>query len=235
MVKIAPPHHEEKIVTKICRCGETYQAKEFFIRGTRVVNQVWCPQCSLLLHNEWIKPEREPRKSMPPDRWKEICPPLYQDTDVARLTIPPAIVARVLAWEPNPRGIALSGTTGTGKTRLIFLLIRRLLETTRLRVVSAKQFERWVHRMFEKENDARLRIEECRETKILFIDDIGKEKYTERVESEFYDLVEYRTSNLRPILWTTNANGAQLEQMMAEDRGIPIVRRLREFTEIISV
>jgi DNA replication protein DnaC len=105
----------------------------------------------------------------------------------------------------------------------------------RVRAITAKQFERWCHRSFEKDGDARKQIAECHSAKVLFIDDIGKEKYTERVESEFYDLVEHRTSHLSPILWTANATGQELEQMMGEDRGVPVVRRLREFTEIISV
>lgn len=222
---------EERIVSKECRCGKQFQAKEFYVRGTLVANQILCPSCSEPVRGVELIDRRRSQK----EDWRNICPPLYQDTNPEKLTIPHKIFDRVMAWEPNPRGIALSGATGAGKTRLMFLLLRRLHETTRVRAVSAKQFERWLHRMFDKDNDARIRIEECRLTKVLFIDDIGKEKYTERVESEFYDLVEHRTSHLLPILWTTNATGEQLEQMMGEDRGVPIIRRLREFTEVISV
>jgi DNA replication protein DnaC len=78
-------------------------------------------------------------------------------------------------------------------------------------------------------------IRRAHRAEILFIDDIGKEKYTERVESEFYDLIETRTAHLRPILWTANTSGAGLEAMMSPDRGAPILRRLREFTEIITL
>ena len=89
--------------------------------------------------------------------------------------------------------------------------------------------------MFEKDDDARDRISAAKRTEILFLDDIGKEKYTERVESEFYDLIETRTSNLRPTLWTTNASASQLSAMMSADRGEPVLRRLKEFTEIVTV
>ena len=89
--------------------------------------------------------------------------------------------------------------------------------------------------MFEKDNDARDMIGRAHRAEILFIDDIGKEKYTERVESEFYDLIETRTAHMRPIIWTANANGVGLAAMMSPDRGEPILRRLREFTEIITL
>ena len=168
--------------------------------------------------------------------WSKICPPLYRKTDIARLKIRREIVEEIMAWEPNPRGIGLSGESGTGKTRLMFLLLRRLnSERRRILATSGKRFEFWCHRMFDKEDDAQKQIDAARGVAILFIDDVGKEKYTERVESEFYDLVEHRIANLMPILWTTNATGEQLERMLGPDRGAPIIRRLREFTEIISV
>jgi DNA replication protein DnaC len=170
------------------------------------------------------------------EAWKAICPQLYQDTTAARLPMKPASQIKVMKWKPGPRGIALAGATGTGKTRAIFLLLHRLhLEGRHVTAITAKRFERYVHQMFEKDNDARDMIRRAHRAEILFIDDIGKEKYTERVESEFYDLIETRTANLRPIIWTANTNGEGLTAMMSPDRSAPILRRLREFTEIITL
>jgi len=168
------------------------------------------------------------------EAWQEICPPLYRDTDATRLKSVP--LEEVLNWMPGPKGIALAGMTGAGKTRAMFLLMHRLhMEGHYVTAITAKRFERYIHQMFEKDNDAREMIRRAHRAEILFIDDIGKEKYTERVESEFYDLIETRAANMRPIIWTTNTNGAGLAMMMSPDQGEPILRRLREFTKIITV
>ena len=74
----------------------------------------------------------------------------------------------------------------------------------------------------------------ARRRKILFLDDLGKAKFTERVEMEFYDLIEFRAANKLPILFTANMSGKQLTEALGEDRGEPIMRRLREFCDIIG-
>jgi DNA replication protein DnaC len=74
----------------------------------------------------------------------------------------------------------------------------------------------------------------CRRTKVLLLDDLGKAKMTERSELELFDLLEHRSSHELPIIWTANAGGAQLQQMLSPDRGEPILRRLSEFTKIIK-
>lgn len=169
-------------------------------------------------------------------RWLDLCPPLYRDSVPDKLLVSPDILTEVLSWEPSERGIGLTGATGSGKTRLIFLLLHRLfMERHRAFAITAKRFEHCCHRMFDKDDEARSVISRCKSTPILFIDDIGKEKYTERVESEFYDLIETRTAYLKPILWTANFSGDQLRKAMSEDRGAPIVRRLREFCTIYTL
>jgi len=104
-----------------------------------------------------------------------------------------------------------------------------------VRAIHAKQFERWCARMFDRDDDARRQLETLRRAEVLFIDDLGKEKFTERVESELYDLVETRTAHLRPILWTSNATATRLKEMLSADRGEPIIRRLKEFCTIVPV
>lgn len=221
----------------VCRkCQKGFDSAIIMVGTLRVAEKYVCDPCLESVNNfAELDPISFKTKDLP-FLWKNVCPPLYRDSDPSRLKINPDTISNVLTWENNPHGIGLAGESGTGKTRLMFMLVKRLLEEgIRVRATTAKQFENWCHRMFNKDDDARLRIEECHQARVLFIDDIGKEKYTERVESEFYDLVEDRTSHLLPILWTANATGEKLIQMMGDDRGVPIVRRLREFSEVISI
>ena len=68
----------------------------------------------------------------------------------------------------------------------------------------------------------------------MLIDDLGKQKMTERAEVELYDVLEHRTNNLKPTIITTNATYLQLTKMLSEDRGQPIIRRIRDFSTIVK-
>lgn len=68
-------------------------------------------------------------------------------------------------------------------------------------------------------------------TTLLYFDDIDKGPHqSERLESEFFDLLETRTSNLRPTLWTSQLSLSQLEKRFSAGTGPAIARRLAEFT-----
>lgn len=217
-----------------CKTGFAYQG--VVINGRVPFSSKFCPACSEANRIDREAEEQRDALQAMQTEWETICPPLYRDTDRNELPISVATTLEVLDWQIGNKGIGLAGASGAGKTRLVFMLLKRLhFDGIRCRAMTAKRFENWCHRMFDKDDDARTQIVNAKSCKVLFIDDIGKEKYTERVESEFYDLIEHRTSHLLPILWTANASGDQLARMMGEDRGTPIVRRLREFSTVISV
>jgi DNA replication protein DnaC len=84
-------------------------------------------------------------------------------------------------------------------------------------------------------NRAREVLKNAIRARVLFIDDLGKERFTDRSELELYNLIESRTSSLRPTLWTTNLRGADLRELMSENRGPTIIRRLAEFSMMYFV
>ena len=223
---------------KRCQTEMEYQQLANGRGGFFVWKPTYCNECGEVVKKETGEFEKSEKQRIRAKEWENICPPIYQDTELDRIRtqISAETIKNVLEWEPNPIGIGLAGKTGKGKTRLVFFLLESLyIQGFNLRAISAKKFEKYCHEMFSDKSDARQNIEHLHKTKILFIDDIGKEKFTERVESEFYDLIEHRTSYKLPILWTSNATSQLLQKMMSEDRGEPIIRRLKEFSTIYGV
>ena len=167
-------------------------------------------------------------------RWETICPPLYRDTDPARL--PGRLVAAAAAWSFSSLGLAFVGPSGRGKTRAMMLVGRRMVmdEGRTFAFVAASTFSHEVSRRAGSGTPGDLDnyLHWLCRVHVLFLDDVGKGRLTDRVEAEFYHVIEQRTAHCRPILFTANARAADLQAGMSEDRGEPIVRRLREFCRV---
>ena len=72
----------------------------------------------------------------------------------------------------------------------------------------------------------------CRiaEADVLFIDDLGKGKWTAATAGQFWELIDARCKEARPIFFTTNCSGETLVQSLGLNKDIaePLLRRLRE-------
>ncbi|NBR91550.1 MAG: ATP-binding protein [Rhodobacteraceae bacterium] len=65
---------------------------------------------------------------------------------------------------------------------------------------------------------------------LLAFDDLGKERLTQRLESDLFAIIDERTSNLRPTIITTNYNGTTLlERFNNKETGEALLRRIREY------
>lgn len=175
--------------------------------------------------------------------WQATCPALYRGTDESHKDIDADILARVTAWVPNKeaKGLGLIGRPGRCKTRMMFLLVKALITQHGLHVfaISATTFSRSVSDEYSSDEatqkEARKAVKKARTDAIVFVDDIGKQKMTERAEVELYDLLEERSAHMRPLLWTGNGNSESIASMMSKERAMSILRRLKEFSEIITV
>ena len=63
---------------------------------------------------------------------------------------------------------------------------------------------------------------------VLFLDDMGMERSSERAERDMFEIVDTRGNNLRPTVISTNLNSQQIE----ESFGSRISSRLKEYTWI---
>lgn len=218
-------------------CGNSFTYTPAYLGTVEILSPKYCDHCVVKIQRKQETDEKERHLQVLNQEWADRCPPLYQNTDVAR--IPAHYMAYVKNWKLGPIAPAFVGPAGNLKTRSAFELLKRFhfagtwteaISSTRFAKLCADQFDDDKH----QRADARDVLDRIKKCALLLLDDLGKQKMSERVELELFDLLEYRTSNLLPTIWTANADGDQLEGMFSKDRGEPILRRLAEFSEIAS-
>jgi DNA replication protein DnaC len=171
-------------------------------------------------------------------RYADLCPKIYRDTDVERLP-DRAKASEILAWQYGPRGFVAGGPTAQGKSRATWMRLRRAIveEGVTVEAFTDGSLALAIAEAYGESSDAAraLRNRLCT-AGILFIDDFGKSKMTERVASELFTVIEHRTSNELPILITTNLTTKTTAKVFRDDleRLEPMLRRLREFCRGIN-
>lgn len=104
------------------------------------------------------------------------------------------------SWQFGPIGLGLVGPSGIGKTRCAFTLLRRMFDAGKtIAAVCAPKFAKICAEQFDGYPDTREQSKRAlgafMRAEILFLDDLGKARFTERVEIELFDLLEYRTGH----------------------------------------
>jgi hypothetical protein len=133
-------------------------------------------------------------------------------------------------------GLLLHGASGTGKTTSAYLALRETLDCWSSRgtpapevlAVGAVEMGRRISdlsRSGGEELEQYLGDLSC--AGLLFIDDLDKARFTPRVESELFDILEYREVEELPVVVTTNLKGRELERLFSRHIGPAIINRLR--------
>jgi DNA replication protein DnaC len=171
-----------------------------------------------------------------PDRvWKRICPDLYQRTDLSRLTAP--WVEQILSWQKGAKGLLVVGDTGAGKTRVVWMLIKRLLSEDRqlsVRYTDSVNFRSSMANAARDGETDQFLISMAR-SPLLFFDDLGQMKVTEAASEMLLHVVNKRSEYDRPCIFTTQYRGAEFTaQFDRPQQGSAIRRRLTEFCSVIQ-
>lgn len=230
-------NEKEEIETVACsECFKPFQNKVFVIAGKKLRFDSLCDDCAEKEQQEYEKKMQMEEQAQRITTFLSLCPPLYQDTDPARIYAP--YVQAVDSWTHGPQGLIFVGPAGKGKSRAAWMLLKReILAGRRCYGITATQLAKYAadqwHSRAEERNAAETVLRECKGCSILLLDDLGKQKFTERAELELYDVLEYRTSHKKPTIATSNADGKSFRQMLSEDRGEPILRRLQQFSTAI--
>lgn len=252
--------------TRPCEgCQQPFESKALTIGGKEICRIRYCATCAELRQAEADEEQArkvvEAKEAAFQARWESLCPPRYAEPfDIDKLIASiresekgnwkPEMEATIRAgaqkveeWPYSDRGIGLIGVSGHGKTRIMFRLLHRYLrEGRKCAYINLAVFGREIGARFSKgAQEANDWVNKLCKVPVLFFDDVGKEKMTERVETELYGIVEIRSANLLPIYFTANSKGHKLMEKMKDDdgeisdRALPIVRRLREFCEGVTI
>jgi len=220
-------------------CKAPFQYDPMFIGDREYFPRQCCPLCSEIRLADCTKELAAKEAKQREDQWFKVCPPLYRDTDIMRINQRCAEAA--LSWDSaGARGMGIVGETGAGKTRALFFALRRAFDSgLRCLSISHNSFSRVVQTAFSGDGldkaNANEQLKNLHRVPVILLDDLGKPPPTERADAELEELIEVRTSNLLPILWSANGSSAWLIKRMGPDRGEPLVRRLSEFSEVIAL
>ena len=221
-----------------CReCGRTFKSMVLHLFGRELLPDRACPDCVEAREAEIAMENSEQDNSMLRAEWIAICPPLYRKTDRKRLSKP--LLNAVDAFEGND-SMGIVGKPGAGKTRAAFLALKRMhLQGKRCAYINGSQFNAQVANKAadfpELRDQAHSILRNIRDAQFLLLDDVGKQRFTSASEQELYDLLEHRTSFLKPIIWTTNSTAKDLQGRISKDRGDAVIRRLTEDSKIVKV
>jgi hypothetical protein len=181
--------------------------------------------------------------------WREIAPPIYRQSDPTRF--PEPLQNALAAFDPASRtGIGIRGDSGLCKTRAAFLLLKTAhyaghkTIATRADTIARIAANQWDDRPDPTQVSCirgtptigqtnQKKLADLASCEWLLIDDIGKQVNTPRSEAELWSILEQRTSNNLPTIWTLNMSAEQLGRYHSKDRSTPILRRLVEFSDVI--
>lgn len=201
---------------------------ELEFRISRTVNDGPCPACVEASFREMQRREKQVQLNA-------IFPATFNSTDESRL--PADQLTRALAWSPTLEkpNLLLHGPTGLCKTRVAVVVAKRMamkstLPPSKLVWMPAVEFSHNVQSKFGGDGNGVGWVRGLANCGLLLIDDLGKGKLTDRVQSELFGLIDNRFSNGRATIITCNAAGTGIEDSFNEDIGAPLVRRLREFS-----
>lgn len=120
---------------------------------------------------------------------------------------------------PFKKSVLLFGNCGTGKTHLAIATMRKIIvdkKITSPMFISAPKLIGEIRRatLGEIEQNEEDIIEKYTTGRLLIIDDIGVEKHSEFVAQCWYRIIDARTSNNLPTIYTSNLTKAEIETKM---------------------
>ena len=226
---------KERTETKQCEsCGTSFQRT-----GTPVALRMfhYCSECDEKRKRQQQEENRARELASLNHNWKLICPPIFRETDPRRLPRP-KILDEILKWKFGPKGLLIHGPTSLGKSRMAWQLLRRehLEEGRQIIALDLLDLGLELSATLGRSPDyaAELVRGYCR-AQILFLDDPFKARLTDRVEEILFAIITRRTDHMKPIICTLNDTGETLLSRLSEDRGAPMIRRLREFSTEVKV
>lgn len=227
---------DSKTIVTCERCHCQFETEQVNVFGTMVA-QHCCDQCLDEHRKGEVETANRQLQQRRFERFKDRCPKgmFYFDRD--RFPSELARHDRVINADVAKSGVLIHGRTGVGKSRSIWQLAQRLVvkDGLKVEILEDRAFGRLIERSFNESGSGHdqliRRFQYC---DVLIIDDIGKARLTDRVESDLFDIVDHRYSEEKPMCFTTQFTGEPLRNRFGcKETGAAIVRRIIETTEAI--
>lgn len=236
--------------TDICtcaHCGTKFERPHFEIPSI-LDSSLWdglqdlCDPCSEAEQKAFEKAQREQTARA---EWEATVVAEYRNTDETHPDFPRDIHRACQQWLAG-RGIGkaehllflgLIGESGTGKTRVVSRMVRRLIwQGSRVVWLNSARFQWACQNQFnddQKEEAARC-LSSARKARWLVLDDIGSLKSTEAVTDSLYSILEHRSSSMLPLIWTSNETIDEMIPKAPAKSRARILSRLGGFSNIIA-
>lgn len=221
--------------TITCDCGEQYRTRVIAICEREYPQHMECPACEVK-RERLAKVERKSPAQLD-EKWRALCPARYQGVTLAKLPCGMKTASIVEEWRPNADGIGLLivGKTRRGKTMMAWNGLRHVMRAG-VEVAAVNDATIAV-----RYGDALGRgegmdyIDRLTYPALLFWDDFGKAKPSDRYAELAYAIIETRMAALRPMIITTQLDPDAIIDKLGEYNGSAIAERLQECCEVVPV
>ena len=215
-------------------CGRSLAVRTITVRDrTFVFRPSLCDCCA--------EKQQAKERQKEPTRWDRLCPALYRDTDLCRIgeescakSYDERWTREVLGWEYGPVGLVLSGPTGTGKSRLVWVLLRRLMDDENRTGIALDGMTFRSGLQSVRNHGTEEYVRRLVRCAVLYWDDLGGMHLTANEGEVLLHVVEQRCAGQKPILASTQYAGPELETRLSQS-GSAIRRRLNEFCRVVRV
>lgn len=219
-------------------CGTELIVQKFFFEGREwfTGSKLRCTNCAEQAENLEQECQKRNQAHKQQAAWEHICPVRFRNSDPARIRDQQAM-NQIIGWKLGPNGLLALGPTGAGKTRCFYMLLHRLhfKEKRSIIALNSADFSLEVGRLFFIDQvGASGYVKQLCTEDVLYIDDLDKARFTDRTEAAVYHVINSRTEHGKPILASVNSTGDELADLLSENRGFPIVRRLRDYCKGVT-
>ena len=192
-----------------------------------------CDDCSA---KALLDAEQDKRKAAALEKWEAAVSEQNRSTDINHQDYQAQwhVHESAMRWlaDKNERlMLGLIGDSGLCKTRIISQVVKRVIwEGGNVVWMNSSEFQWSTQNLFNDANAVKASkwLSKYETASMLVFDDIGSLKSTETVSDNLYKLLEYRTTNNLPMLWTSNET---LGEMLA-GKGITEKARKRNISRL---
>ena len=221
--------------TRPCaECKTPFDAPGAFVCDRFIAWQPFCPACAPIVREKQRHEREDLTRRQREAQWLTVCPSEFLAVD-RRLLPHSDLFDRVQDWTYGPRGLAVAGETGTGKTRACWSLLHREFMAERsVCALSAYDLARWPAKVMNEPIRADAALKRIAAVDVLYLDDPFKSRLTPTVEELLFVALDERTSRRRPTLFSFNDSAATLLERLSTDRAKAFLRRVRDFCDVVK-